>query len=66
MGKTDMRRYECQQCPMVATMVDTIAGRGAWSDHMVTHASVTGFRTWTWTVEELPFDRAGFEQLELF
>jgi len=53
---TFMVRYECGQCPMVATVVHTIAGVRAWGDHMDTHDDPGGFSQWFWEVMSLPFD----------
>ena len=53
---TEMRRYECAQCEMVATVVDTRASRDAWRYHMDTHAQKLDFRVWTWAVVSLDFD----------
>ncbi len=55
MGSTRMIRYECQQCDMVATVVDSEAARRAWRDHMLTHDRYLHFRSWTWEVLELPY-----------
>ncbi len=54
MGSTQMIRFECQQCEMSATMVDTEAARRAWRDHMLTHDRFLSFRSWAWEVVELP------------
>lgn len=52
---TAMRRYECDQCEMTATVVDTRASRDAWRYHMDNHDQPLGFRVWTWSVVPLNF-----------
>lgn len=48
-----MIRYECAQCEMSATVVDTWAGRQGWYDHMEIHLDPQGYRAWTWQIVPL-------------
>lgn len=50
-----MIRFECDQCDLVATIVETRPGIEAWHDHMSRHDDPSGFHSWVWRVYELPF-----------
>lgn len=50
---TQMIHYQCGVCPMTATVVDNPAGTLAWHDHMINHARMLNFRSWTWVVEQM-------------
>lgn len=54
--ETHLVRFECGNCEMVATVIDTHTGRRAWADHMDTHSWSTNYRCWTWSVIELPLE----------
>jgi hypothetical protein len=50
---TEMIHYQCGVCDMVATVVSSPVSTLAWHEHMLCHARMQNFRSWTWTVEQM-------------
>nr|CRY97790.1 hypothetical protein [uncultured prokaryote] len=50
---TEMIHYQCGVCSMTATVVNTPTSTLAWHDHMMQHARMLNFRSWTWAIEQM-------------